>query len=208
MTPRTIVMKKPGPPRKKVNMTTKSKSTKTTRKRKVPKVKITLIDKVEVTDNQIIYRLPDWVKDINVGSVIVRKDNNALVKNNNFKEYNKFGLVMWHSDFVEQESRFDYKQGKIVVEEYIDLKLFGVDASANTTLGKFRLTASIANRCALDADGSYGFIDTFTKRRMMDARTEIDKLSTALFYAQERLINLRNLRVKYGLSNEDEELNV
>lgn len=189
-------------------MTTKSKTTKTTRKLKVPKVKITLIDKVEVTDNQIIYRLPDWVKDISVGSVIVRKDGKSLVKNNNFKDYNKFGLVMWHDSVVERSAHYDYKKSKIVEEEYIDLKLFGVDASAITALGKFRLTASIANVCELDADGSKGFIDTFTKRRMMDARTEIDKLSTALFYAQERLINLHNLRVKHGLSNEDDELNV
>ena len=184
------------------------KTTKTTRKVKLPKVKISLIDKSEVTNNQIIHRMPDWVKDINTGSVIVRNDGKALVKNVNFKDYNKFGLVMWHANFVERAAHFDYKKSKIVEEEYIDLKLFGVDASANTALGKFRLTASIANNCTLNGPGTKEFVDTFTKRRMMVAREEIDKLSTSLFYAQERLINLHNLRVKHELSHEDEELNV
>ena len=152
--------------------------------------------------------LPIWVTELELGDVIVRTDGSALLHNVNFKEYDKYGLVLWAPGVIEENVTYSNATKKVQIEEFVELRLFGVDTGADITLKTFKLTASLAKKCKkAPVEEARAFIDTLSKRRIMMARQDLDAATTNMYYATERIGNLHNLRVKYGLSR-DEKLGI
>ena len=178
-------------------------ATKTTRSAKTSK---TSSSKKELPSDVKRICLPSWVIELELGDVIMKTDGSALLHNVNFKEYDKYGLVLWAPGVVEE--KVTYSNKKVQIEEYVELRLFGVDTGADITLETFKLTATLAKKCKkASVEEARGFIDTMSKKRIMVARQELDAATTNMYYATERIGNLHNLRVKYGLSR-DEKLGI